>query len=101
MIFQKTSAALCFKYPSTHINNNYDDDYDDKGLCYIPLGLSCDYISNDKDNEIHTQLIIFPINLYGEWCQIQIIILYERKFMRALADCISASSVTIDITMAR
>lgn len=66
MIFQKMSGALCFKYPSTHINNNYDDDYDDKGLGYSPLGLSCDYISNDKDNEIHTQLIIFPINLYGD-----------------------------------
>ena len=31
-------ASLCFKYPSTCINNNYDDDYDDKDCATVLSG---------------------------------------------------------------
>lgn len=82
------SASLCFKYPSTYINNNYDDDYDDKGLCRSSLGLWWDYITNDKDNESHTLLITAGINLYGAGVKVKASLFRQEKECVCMCECL-------------
>ena len=97
LLEDERSASLCFKYLSTYINNNYRDDYDDKGLCYSSLRLRCDYISDDKDNESHTLLITAEINLCSGGVKL------KASLSKIVCVCVCvfqcASSSIIDCTM--